>query len=322
VVNGQGVIQLDNVSIQNTGNPTSVTSGTLTVSQSHFTGDGGTIIRAGPGVTLTIIGSVFENNPDATLIAAAGIVSITGSQFLGKSSNSFFANCQLTIDNSRFQDNADAALTIDCASTTVSNSLFANNFSSAFGGAIRFFAGAWQITLRADRFLNNNAPFGGAALWFAAPETADISVSVSSPTFIGNRGADGGAIYIARPLNSSVKSVMKALHESFSHNVATRAGGAISALGAELLVARSVFADNNAGTKGGAVALDNTPSSHSIFANTLFVRNHAASGSAYAGDNVDFINTTVDSNQGLAIEIGTSPVLVASSGPHRDAKRE
>lgn len=295
VVNAQGTTELDNVIIQNSDTPVSAISGALTVSQSRFTGNSGTLIAAGPGVTSTIANSVFQDNPGATSISANGTVNISGSQFVANNSPSFFPGlCQLSVDNTTFQNNTDAPLFINCASATISNSLFAGNSASGFGGAMRFAAGAQQVILRADRFLSNNTTFGGSALWFAAPETADISVSVSSSTFTGNQGADGGAIFISQPKNPSFKTIMKLQRVSFSRNVATGAGGAISALGAELLVARSVFADNRAGTSGGAVALSNTPQLHSIFANTLFIRNHAASGSAYAGNDADFINTTVD----------------------------
>jgi hypothetical protein len=318
VLNAQGVTELDNVLIQNTDTPILATSGSLTVSRSRFIGNSGSVIVAGPGVTSTIVGSVFENNHDAVPILANGTIGITGSQFRDSYRSSFRASCQLTIDNSTFQNNADAALEINCASTAISNSLFAENNTGAaapVGGAIVFLAGAQQITLRTDRFVNNNAPFRGGALWFSSPETTDRSVSISHSTFAGNKGADGGgAIYIEKPKNSTVKTVMKLQGVSFSRNVATGAvgagtGGAISAIDAELLVARSVFADNDAKAKGGAVALDITTPLHPMFANTFFIRNHAASGSAYSGDHAEFINTTVDSNQGLAIDVGGPPRL-------------
>jgi hypothetical protein len=305
VVFGQGVTELDNVSVQNSDTPISMASGSLTISQSRFTGNSGNIVVSPAGATLTIVGSVFQDNPGAAPIVASGTVSITGSQFLGKSVASFFPGlCQLTIDTSKFQNNADAALQINCAPTTISNSLFANNGGGLVGGAIRFFGGAGQIMLRGDRFLNNNSPRDGGALWFIPPEAADASVSIGYSTFTGNRaGLSGGAIYVVAPKNPAVKTVMKLQRVSFSHNVATVAGGAMGALGTELLAARTVFADNEANGRGGAVALNNTAELHSIFANTLFVRNRSPSGSAYSGDDAEFINTTIDSNQGLAIEV-------------------
>jgi hypothetical protein len=51
-----------------------------------------------------------------------------------------------------------------------------------------------------------------------------------------------------------------------------------------------------------AVALDNAAPLLSVFANTLFIRNTAPTGSAYSADDAEFANITVDGNQGLAIE--------------------
>jgi hypothetical protein len=85
VVSAQGTTELDNVVIQNSDTPVSAISGSLTISQSRFTGNSGTLIAAGPGVTSTVVNSVFQNNPGATPISATGTVRIGGSQFLNNS---------------------------------------------------------------------------------------------------------------------------------------------------------------------------------------------------------------------------------------------
>jgi predicted outer membrane repeat protein len=306
VINGQGVTQLDNVSIRNSYSPVSVTAGSLTISNSQFMENGGTVIDIGLGVSTLITGSVFQDNSGATPIVARGNVSITTSKFLGNGSASFFPlECQLSIDNSQFENNVDGALQINCASVAISNSLFANNSPARVGGAIRFFAGSRQIILRADRFLSNSASAGGGALWFAAPENGDISLSIGHSIFKGNQGGQGGAMLIEKPLDAS-KVVVKLERVSFSHNTATAGGGAIAASGTEFLTGRTVFADNSAKERGGAVLLENAAPLHSVFANSLFIRNSAASGSALLGDDADFINSTIDSNQGMAMADMTS----------------
>jgi len=151
VINAQGTTELDNVVIENSDTPVSATSGSLTVSQSRFTGNSGRLIVAGPGVTSTIVNSVFQNNPDTAPILASGTVNISGSQFVNNNSPLFFPGlCQLNVDNSTFQNNTDAALFINCSSVTISNSLFASNSASIFGAAIRFAASAQQICTPGD----------------------------------------------------------------------------------------------------------------------------------------------------------------------------
>jgi Right handed beta helix region len=151
VINAQGTTELDNVVIENSDTPVSATSGSLTVSQSRFTGNSGRLIVAGPGVTSTIVNSVFQNNPDTAPILASGTVNISGSPFVNNNSPLFFPGlCQLNVDNSTFQNNTDAALFINCSSVTISNSLFASNSASIFGAAIRFAASAQQICTPGD----------------------------------------------------------------------------------------------------------------------------------------------------------------------------
>ena len=302
VINGQGITQLNNVTIEDSYSPLSVTSGTLTISQSRFTGNSGTVVDIGDGVTTTVVGSSFQNNSDATPMVARGVVSITGSQFVGNGSASFFPGaCQLSIDGSEFRNNSDAALQINCGATTISNSLFANNSAARVGGAIRFFAGARQIELRADRFLSNSAPAGGGALWLAPPENGDIAILIDFSIFKGNRSGNlGGAVDIEKSADLS-KTIVRLRRASFSRNTADRSGGAIAASDAQLLASQTVFADNSAKQQGGAVALNNARPLHSVLANSLFVRNSAPNGGAFSGDDSDFINSTVDSNAGVAI---------------------
>jgi predicted outer membrane repeat protein len=142
-------------------------------------------------------------------------------------------------------------------------------------------------------------------------------VSINHSTFTGNkatgsssRAGAGGAIDVEAVvvIGNFGKTTINAGAVTFSGNVATGDGGAINGRSTELSIVRGVFADNSAAGSGGAVFLGNASSLHSIFANTLFVRNTAPSGSAYNGDDADFINSTVDSNNGLAI---------SNSAPHQ-----
>jgi predicted outer membrane repeat protein len=273
------------------------------VSQSQFTGNTGNLIVAPPGTTTTITSTTFVDNAGATPLLASGTVSITAGSFVGTNVRSFFsAPCQLTIDSVTFEGNANGALWADCASITITNSMFANNTGQGIGGAILLFSGAQQTTLRADRFLGNTAPQGGGAIMLA-PATADRSLVIDHTAFTGNQsGGAGGAIDIPTPAVASARTTVALRHVSFSRNTAAGAGGAIEGSGTEVEATQTVFADNQAKLHGGAVALVNAAPLHSVFANSLFIRNVAPTGSAYSADDADFINVTVDSNEGLAIE--------------------
>ena len=310
VINGQGVTQLNNVTIEDSYSPLSVTSGTLTISQSRFTGNSGTVVDIGDGVTTTVVGSSFQNNSDATPMVARGVVSITGSQFVGNGSASFFPGaCQLSIDGSEFRNNSDAALQINCGATTISNSLFANNSAARVGGAIRFFAGARQIELRADRFLSNSAPAGGGALWLAPPENGDIAILVDFSIFKGNRSGNlGGAVDIEKSTDLS-KTIVRLRRTSFSRNTADGSGGAISASDAQLLASQTVFADNSAKQQGGAVALNNAQPLHSVLANSLFVRNSAPNGDIAILVDFSIFKGNCSGNLGGAVDIEKSTDL-------------
>jgi predicted outer membrane repeat protein len=300
VLNAQGFTEFDNVVIQNTDTPIVASSGTLTVSQSQLAGNTGHLVVTAPGATLNIISSGFQDNVGAMPLLAGGTTSITASHFSGQSVASFFPSpCQqLTVNGTTFDGHTDGVLQINCSSIVISNSQFNNNSTPNDGGVIRLLPAAQQISIRASRFFNNHALGRGGAIWFVNPAR---SLFIGYSSFTGNQAGNlgGGAIYME---GVRAPSVMKLQRVSFSRNLTTGAGGAIRALATELLMAQTVFADNQATVRGGAVALENSTGLHAVLANTLLIRNKSAVGSAFSGDDADFINSTVDSNQGLALE--------------------
>ena len=263
----------------------------------------------GSAVTSTTIDqAMFKDNPGAAPFEATGAVKITNSQFSNNAAAVLDGTCQVTIDRSTFEDNkSNGALAVNSCATTISNSTFANNTSTLFGGAILFDFGTQQITLRADKFLNNSGGHGGGAVFWRPPANMDRTLTILYSTFAGNTAESGGAIDVDDSVNSTGKTVIQVGVTSFSRNVATGAGGAINAVSSELAIVRGAFADNNAAGNGGAVFVSNSAPLQSTFANSLFVRNSAASGSAFYGDDADFTNSTADSNVGLAI---------ANNAPH------
>ena len=302
-------LRISHSRIENCGAAIYATPGsTLEVADTQFFGS--SIISA--ATQTTIMRSSFQGGtaivPGGTVsIVAGGNVTITGSTILNSGVGLFQAPCQLSIDHTTFQQNTTAgALSIGCNSTSISNSLFASNAGSN-GGAISFTSTALGINLRAVRFLGNNASGEGGAIALTSATGSNRKMMISYSKFAANKATKGGgAIAVLRTIGSGGITSISARVVDFSHNVASEAGGAIFGLDTGLGIARGIFADNKAGSAGGAVFVLNLPQIHSIFANTLFVRNEAITGSAFIGDDADLINTTVDSNVGVAIGV-TAP---------------
>jgi predicted outer membrane repeat protein len=303
VIEGELNVVIGHTSIESSPNAVAVLDGSLSVHDSQFVGNSGSAIFSTVPTTMTIARSVFQNPNSYPIFSTAPVVNITDSWFLNSRHSTF--NCQhITIDRSTFQDNKlDGALTVYCDST-ITNSSFVNNNSESFGGAVNFTSAVKEITLRADQFLNNSATRGGAIFL----PSSDRVVSISHSTFKGNKAIFGGAIDVSVlvfPVANFGRTTINAGAVTFSGNVATANGGAIQGdPSTELSIVRGIFADNQAGESGGAIAVSNYPQIHSVIANTLFVRNKApATGSAFYGDDAEFINSTVDSNTGLAISL-------------------
>jgi predicted outer membrane repeat protein len=291
-------LQIKHSRIENSGAAIYVTAGnTLGVIDTQFLAS--SVISAGTTTNISL--SAFQGGG---AILATGNVSISSSTFSGLDVSHFETCQQITIDGSTFQNNTAGALRIGCDSK-ISHSVFSNNVGTS-GGAIYFSSKATNISLRAVKFFNNSASGAGGAVAFEYPANSTRSVDISYSIFTGNKATSGGAIAVlgssAPGRNSNVTSITGRF-VNFSHNVAANGGGAIEGLATRLAFARGAFADNVAGQFGGAIAIANLPHIHSEFANTLFVRNKALSGSAFAGDDADFINSTIDSNKGLAIAI-------------------
>jgi hypothetical protein len=294
VVTGHGVTELRRIRIENSHNPVAE-SGTLNVFDSQFIGNIGIVVRGGG--TITIDNSVFQETAGDPIVSR-DTLTITNSQFLNNEAAIVVTGSELTIDKSIFRGNK-GALVVNCVAATISNSLFMNNVSLS---AIQVLDAARQITLHSDKFVNNSASDRGGAVSWHPPSNMDSTMSLLYSKFIGNSAHSGGAIDADTPFRSAGKALIRTGVVNFSRNKADLVGGAIHVESVELSVARGVFADNNA-DQGGAVLLSNVVQVHSIFANTLFVRNTAKDGSAFKGDNADFINSTVDSNTGLAIRV-------------------
>jgi predicted outer membrane repeat protein len=304
ILNGQGVVQLHHVVMNKSHIPVSMTSGTLGIFDSTFTGDSDAVIVATGGTLTTISNTVFLDNPGASAVKAVGSLTITQSHFTNNDPVLLArpaGNCTLTVEGSTFDSNRRfGAIHADC-DTSISHSTFTNNASEISGGALLFSTGTGVVTLRADRFLSNTSGLRGGAVSWSPPTNRAHSMTILYSSFTANRANTGGGLNVDDSGTTPQVTLLNVGVTSFSKNTAAATGGAIKANRVQLQVARGTFADNVAGTQGGAVYISNPVPVHSTLANALFVRNNASTGSALVGDDVEFVNSTVDSNVSMAI---------------------
>ena len=98
IVAGQGFTMLHHVTIDSTNNPIAVTSGTLVIEDSLFTGNSEAVIVAAPKVTsTTITRSLFQDNLGSP-IEATGTIAITDTRFVHNGHSELGAPCNATVD--------------------------------------------------------------------------------------------------------------------------------------------------------------------------------------------------------------------------------
>ena len=180
-------------------------------------------------------------------------------------------------------------------SARVEHSGFDRNHASA-GGAIWMDGGS--LTLRRAVFHDNVAATDGGAI--GVGEIDEAAIVSQYATFTGNTAVRGGALKLGI---GGTRIALQGGPNTFARNRASQ-GGAIYADFGRIQLARAVFSDNQASTEGGAVFSSRRGSPvAAVFANSLLVRNTAPQGAAVSGTAVVLINSTVASNQGVAIAL-------------------
>ncbi len=189
-------------------------------------GQGGAIwTGASEGNTLSVEGSVFENNTaeaEGGAIWSGNTTTVTNSVFRGnKTTGTIFtedkpnfstdkegggaifvgSSSKATVENSDFINNSSATVggaiatrsnaSGDASSLTVTGSNFNGNAASKNGGAIAAYT---DTTLTDTSFVNNKAGNKGGAIW----ANGDITVHAKDNdiVFYGNSAEDGGDIYM------------------------------------------------------------------------------------------------------------------------------
>ena len=267
-------------------------SNTITVGKANLTIDGGfedhvgVSILDGNGALQTIM-RVSANN-----ITLRNIKFINGGkvgmpvqggaiQWL-QSLDGTVSNC-VFINNGAF---AGGAINYQCTNMNISNCIFENNSAQVMGGAIS--AGS------SKNFFNSNT-------------------TLFNCTFKRNGAAsNGGAISVVTYKDFNVDNC------TFLENYATN-GGAITITNITGNFSNSVFENNSAQKRGGAISSGQASDKNSTIANCSFSQNNATDGGAviversnFAIDNSTFSNNSADCGGGLVVE-GASTVNITQS---------
>lgn len=169
------------------------------------------------------------------------------------------AGAKVTIDGLTLMngdaDNAGAILAHD--ELTLSDMVFENNTSDFLGGAI---ASESTLNISDSVFRNNQSGTGGGGAIYQYDET----LTVTRTTFTGNSTVDG------------------------------RAGAVFVDTAANFIVSQSLFVENSAGSRGGAIYNLGTTTAD----NTTFSANHAGSlgGAIFNLGTLDLLNNTIAFN--------------------------
>jgi len=162
----------------------------------------------------------------------------------------------VVVENSLFEDNSSrgslaGALHLDAStSATIRDSVFRANTSAASGGGAVFASSDTPLTIERSEFSDNAAPWRGGAILALGPLT------VKDSELVGNR------IRVEEPYLSPDVS-----------------GGAVYVKG-DLVIERSLFAQNEAAGFGGAVYLDGAADRGIRIVSSTFDANEASQGGA------------------------------------------
>ena len=227
-----------------------------TLTRSYAAGTSAFVILTSNAGTLTISRLSFRNG-DGAITMGGGQLTVTGGTFTGNTAADGGAISEPTA-----QDGFNAPI--------VSNATFIANRATDSGGAI--FDGdnplnGVQVT-NCTFSLNRAANFGGAIYDFSIDET------VNGSTFVGNRAANGGALFL------DPAGVADMSNDVLKSNIATEEGGAIYTLSG-LDIGNSKILSNSAGDMGGGIYID-PRNVFDLMTGTEFIGNSANYGGAIA----------------------------------------
>ena len=298
VVHGSLRLELVRSSIQRSYSAIYLTRGSARIEASRLSDNDAPVLV---GENLEVVDhSEFSNNRSLPIFGRGGTITIDRSDFFGNSAPSGFVRCTLRITNARFTANTatgnGGALWVGCDGS-IEDSDFQNNRSTD-GGAIWVTRATRRLEVRAVRFTANHALVTGGGI-SVEPSVVPLEITLRHVTFTENSARWGGAIALERSIGNTRS--LNGVAVGFKGNQGSVSGGAIYAPNASVRLARAVFAYNRATTTGGAIAAPQQGARSVQIANSLLVHNIADSGSAFWGNSVSFINSTIADNGARAI---------------------
>ena len=240
--------------------------------------------------------------------------SINFCTFVGQSTGlNLYYSSSSSINSCNFVGNR-RGMSIQYSTATIFNcTLRDNRISVSYGSAIYIYSSSLVITQ--SSFINNTALSGGGAIYIGVNyfTTIESSVTIDGCIFANNMAYQGGAIYIdiswqiyiSQPLNCTIyRSV-------FINNNAIVRGGAINAAD-NVSIVDSIFGYNTA-PQCAVFSLNGISTSSSLFESTIFLYNQATNSTAEEDDNMQYLG-------GVACVRDTSFVASNCTFSHNTAK--
>jgi len=299
LIQGEADLTLDSVQINSSETP--ILARSVTISDSKFIGNTGTVITTFIAV---IKGSEFSNNDGPPLQQPQlrpgpwSRATIEGTHFNGNGPVYWDGTSEITGGTSFVNNGRGAtkggALWI-AGDATVEKTEFINNTAMS-GGAIWLEIGSLHV--RRGTFRGNRASENGGAIAIApaSPWGGDASIRLTYSTFRQNTARDGGAIHLGRHADPAAHLVGDAV--TFGGNGADQSGGAIYAAHGSVKFSRALFVANRANDEGGAIFSGPMPEDKVRLGNALIVRNAAQSGGGFRASMIELVNSTVADNNG------------------------
>lgn len=239
-------------------------------------------------ITVTIKNITFKNAGSGPLLSIAGkavFIRIENCAFIDNKGGVVLLNTDggITVINSTFNGNiggyqgAGVFLASDTGILSLENNTFiGNNSATEGGGAYCIIRKEGLITVSNNVFKDNHATSIGAGLAIIAMNGGQIHLAQN--TFENNRVGDkGGGAYLCSYDVDRTASITLT-ENTFTANTAMHGGGAyVFANKAQLGITHSIFEQNQAGLKGGAV-FSETKNSGVSFINSIIAKNTAHEG--------------------------------------------
>ena len=292
---------------------------TLTLSENTFQDNSADVVGgalyADTNNILTLSENTFQNN-SADYIGGAlyadtnNILTLSVNTF---QDNSAFVggaleaatNNTLTLSENIFQDNsadfAGGAIDANTSNTlTLSENTFQNN-SANYGGALEAFTKN-TVTLSENTFLSNSAVYGGVLA------IGESTVNLTNNALTGNTAIDGGAILCFN------KCTLQAHGSHNLQNNTAQRGGAIAALGSQIILTGNITLENNTAYYGGGIYTEQSNiSGYAYFSKNSAYRSgggiYALRSNLYFKQNIVFGGNSALNGGGLLLAEGSKLYL-------------